>query len=354
MGYLNSKRKLFLQYYLIHIDNKNIISKGNYEFDSDDSSRETIEYNYGLSWQFMNHNIYKIVLTCFYVNTYPREIASMSFKLKNHNIGKTENLTASYSDYTFTIQSDVSSDRKNSLLCYANNNERKGTCAVYNIDDNLFSKFAIYISNQCDIEVNRLSVKYFKETKEFIFSCIYNIPDIFIVKFDENFEIIEVDSEGNTKNETTLSVTDCYSSYFYSILFLSNNYTIIGDFICKTSQHLTTLYSIPDEYKPIEIYSDIIEISLNDDSDSELIFNCTGYKNTEGIICSETIPMGYYILDIINKILGKCHTSCQSCEKVPEKDSNHCFACKENFEINDNNIIFWVILSHSYTFNKKI
>ena len=64
--------------------------------------------------------------------------------------------------------------------------------------------------------------------------------------------------------------------------------------------------------------------------------------------------MGYYILDIINKILGKCHTSCQSCEKVPEKDSNHCFACKENFEINDNNIIFWVILSHSYTFNKKI
>ena len=50
MGYLNSKRKLFLQYYLIDIDNKNIISKGNYEFDSDDSSRETIEYNYGLSF----------------------------------------------------------------------------------------------------------------------------------------------------------------------------------------------------------------------------------------------------------------------------------------------------------------
>ena len=368
----------------------------------------------------MNHNIYKIVLTCFYVNTYPREIASMSFKLKNHNIGKTENLTASYSDYTFTIQSDVSSDRKNSLLCYANNNERKGTCAVYNIDYNLFSKFAIYISNQCDIEVNRLSVKYFKETKEFIFSCIYNIPDIFIVKFDENFEIIEVDSEGNTKNETTLSVTDCYSSYFYSILFLSNNYTIIGDFICKTSQHLTTLYSIPDEYKPLEIYSDIPEeISLNEDesnssekqeepttkditniilnsnivdssdiddsqdigdstdiskensdilsfsldsseekttsiiysSSNELISNCTGYKNSDGTICSETIPFGYYIIDIINKILGKCHVSCQSCEKGPEEDNNNCISCKENFELNDNNNCLY---KYNYYFDDAI
>ena len=417
LGYISSNRKAFLQYYLIDLENEILIPKGSYEFDSEDSNRSEVTYDNGISCEFMNHNTYKIVLTCFFKDNYLLHIAAFSFKIKDYNIEMISDLTASYEDFSYNILSAVSPDRKNSLVCYiSSNNGGKGYCSVYNIDDNSFNKYDNYISSLGDAGINKLSLNYFKETKEYIFSTTYYSPEIYVAKFDENFNIIKV----NGIEETTLSITDCYSIYFYSIIFLLNDYRIIGDFSCNGNVQITTLYSIPDEYKPLEIYSDIPEeISLNEDesnssekqeetttkditniilnsnivdsshiddsqdigdstdiskensdilsfsldsseekttsiissSSNELISNCTGYKNSDGTICSETIPFGYYIIDIINKILGKCHVSCQSCEKGPEEDNNNCISCKENFELNDNNNCLY---KYNYYFDDAI
>ena len=362
----------------------------------------------------MNHNIHKIVLTCFYQNNEPQEISSISFKTNNNNIERISGLNASYPDFGFCVQSDVASDRKNSLVCYirSTNSERTGYCAVYNIDDNTFTKFKKYISHQCDADINSLTVDYYKETKEYIFSCMLNQPEIYIVKFDQNFDVIKI----NSKEESTLPIDQCYSLFFYSILFLNNEYTVIGDFSCDGDKQETTLYYISDNYKPLEIYSDIIEVSLNDDNsekpnDSTTIemkeetstedssyssgttdiddstdtkdstdtdhitnievnvissledlseetsssveskFDCDGYKNNEGTICSETIPIGYYLMDALNKLLGKCYLSCKSCVKGPEGDSNNCNTCKENFELNDNDNCLY---KYNYYFDNTI
>ena len=300
LGYIDSDRKIFLQYYIIDLPNKSFLPQGYYKFDEGDLERIDVGYDNGITCEFMNHYSYKIVLTCFYQNTNPEEISTISFKLKDNQLEIIPNLNKSYSDSSFCLQSAVSSDRKKTLLCYIRNkdNERRGYCSVYNIDDNKFEKYEKYITNQCDADIYRLSVDYYKETKEYIFSCTNGSPNIYIVKFDQNFDIIKINStQGENQNESTLSISECYSTYFYSILFISNAYSILGDFSCNNADELTTLYSIPDEYKPLQIYSDIIEISLNDDdiveynpasqdSDSDIVVNneCHGYKNSEGTI----------------------------------------------------------------------
>lgn len=557
LGYINSDRKAILQYYFIDLDNEQLIPKINYELNSEDSEKSDVIYDNGISCQFMKHNIYKIVLTCFYQDNLLLHIAASSFKFNENKIERINDLLTSYEDFAFNILSAVSADRKNCLICYINNSGQKGYCAIYNIDINSFNKYANYISSQCDAGINRLTLNYFKETKEYIFSATYYSPEIYIAKFDENFNIIEI----NSKKEATLYTTNCYTIFFYSIIFISNDYHIIGDFSCNGNIQITTLYSIPDEYKPLEIYSDIIETPLNEDESNssnqeeskkedftntkfnsdimystdiedntnsiinstdidditdivattdiedysekdnttniydiidnnnitysvvdsidiinfthhgdsidnddytnkddstniddiigsivdskgidnyfstnigyitdigestnivdsidigdstdsgekkdnddtinnvdttdneestlnddktdslddgkvrisnsldsselktyslisslinELIFNCTGYKNREGTICSETIPIGYYIIDFINKILGKCHISCKSCEKGPKEDSNNCISCKENFELNDKNNCLY---KYNFYFDKQI
>ena len=354
LGYINNNKKAFLQYYLINVPNEQIIPEGYYEFDENDPERLSVGYDKGITCQFMNHFSYKIVLTCFYQNNEPQEISSISFKLKNNNFEKIENFNDSYSDFSFCLQSDVTSDRKNSLLCYIKNMENKGYCVVYNIDNNKFEKYKNYISNQCGTDIYRISVDYYKETKEFIFSCTQSNADIYLAKFDQNLDLININSQA----EATLSISHCYASYFYSILFMQNDYIVLGDFKCDDEIQITTLYSIPNEYKPKEIYSDIIEISLNDDNEeddltTESLTNeteCKGYKNSEGTICSENIPNGYYLIDFFNKLLGKCHINCQSCEEGPEENNNNCLTCKDNFEFNNNNCLY----KYNYYFDKKI
>ena len=63
---------------------------------------------------------------------------------------------------------------------------------------------------------------------------------------------------------------------------------------------------------------------------------CTGYRDTKGTICFDDIPMGYYLLDNLNKIIEKCYFNCESCMKRPEEKNIICLTCKENFELNQN------------------
>ena len=48
-------------------------------------------------------------------------------------------------------------------------------------------------------------------------------------------------------------------------------------------------------------------VTSNSQSPITSFFQCDDYKNSEGTICSKTIPDGYFILDTINKIIEQCH-----------------------------------------------
>ena len=95
---------------------------------------------------------------------------------------------------------------------------------------------------------------------------------------------------------------------------------------------------------PSYIASSIINYSLPNSS-----FECDDYKDNEGTICSKNIPIGYYIFDVIKKILGKCHISCESCNKGPESGNNNCLSCNENFELNNNNCLY----KYNYYYNEN-
>ena len=95
---------------------------------------------------------------------------------------------------------------------------------------------------------------------------------------------------------------------------------------------------------PAYYISSIIKNSL-----TSVSLECDGYKDNEGTICSKNVPIGYYIFDNINKILGKCHISCESCNKGPKSGNNNCLSCNENFELNKNNCLY----KYNYYYNSN-
>ena len=437
----NSFNKPVLQYFSINFQGESLTLIDEYLFDSDDASRQNVRYDKGINCQIMNHNIRGNILTCFYHNyNNPQEVGSFSYKFVNNKIERIPMLNATYNDQPFCMRSLVSPNRKKSLLCYIRNsgdyNERTGYCSIYDIDENKFEKYNKYLSKICETTNKHLNLDYFKETKEYIFTCI-SAQDAVInfIRFDENFNIIKYDDNNN--DSKILVNSTCQTISCYSITFSSNEYKIIGQYSCN-GQNNINLFSLSEDYKPINIYSDspedegseeesdespssstISQDSFNSESSipthntfnsessipthntfnsqssipntfnsqssiptqntynpensensshsqetsayshdnsfysssivtnnnhlstnelhSESTYNCQLYKNSEGTICSETIPDGYYIFDSKNKILEKCHISCKTCERGPDNNSNNCLSCNQKFELNSNN-----------------
>ena len=59
------------------------------------------------------------------------------------------------------------------------NYEKIGYGAIYDIDKNEFVKYGKYLSQVCGVDNYYLSLDFFQETKEYIFSCTdYNIERI--------------------------------------------------------------------------------------------------------------------------------------------------------------------------------
>ena len=364
LGYItNERKKAFLEYYTINFESQILTLIGDYIFDKDDPSREYEAYDYGITCQIMDHYTKGYILTCFYFNYNPEGIYSISFTLEDNGIVKIPMFNATYNDKPYILQSIISPDKKKSLLCYVRNkdsNDHFVYCVIYNVDENKFENLNKYLSQiSCGETIENIALYYFKETTEYIVTCTNSeLPEIDIIKFDQNFDVIKIDSD---KNDSTISMdTGCSKIYFYSFLFLSNEYKLFAQFYCDNSPRDTRVYSLPNEYEPRVInpdspgIKDTDENTIESDTKSSIdsSFQCDYYKNNEGTICSEIVPNGYYILDIINKIIEKCHISCNTCENGPiDNNNNNCASCKENFELNINNNC---IYKYNYYFDNII
>ena len=556
LGYINDNKKASLIYYLINPKNNETARESSFIFDNQEN------FDYGINCEIMNHEIYENILICFYQNNNPQAIDIKAFKLENKMIENIPNITCSLAGKTFGLKTLTSIDKKKSFLCYLNaiNDAAVGYCTVYDIDKNEFVKNGKYLSKQCLNKRNVYSLEFFKETREYIFSCADSTAQINLIKFDQNFDIVSIESDGLLKNDTILRIEECYYIQYYSFIFISQGYKIIGG-----DQSSNKLVTVPSEYNPETIYTDSLfdfgegeknfdstilstyfqissdkikstsipidetqstliiddnikstliltdkikstsiiiddaqstsiiadkikstlisnddtqsasiitdkiefssiiiddspSISIiadkikstsitNDDTQSTLIITdkikstlitidkthsesiiidkikstfiitneirtslietdkiksseiakeeinsslieidkigstlinsninttpsykvssiinynsqsvfleCNGYKDNEGKICSENVPIGYYIYDILNKILGKCHISCESCDKGPEIGKTNCLSCNENFELNNNNNCLYKY-NYYYNINSEI
>ena len=415
LGYINTNQKACLLYYVINSINNQTTNEDSFIFDENDEQRSGISYDYVINCEIMNHNTYGNILICFYQTTYPKVIEIKAFKLENKKIEIIPNINCTYEGSSYGFKTFTSSDKKKCFFCYLSsiNYENKGYCALYDIDKNEFVKHSRYLSQECALTSSYYSFDYIKETKEYIFSCANYEASINLIKFDQNFNVINIESDGIVSNDTIFKVEGCYQLIYYSFVLISQEYKIIGfgDF----GQKQTGLVSIPSKYKPETIYTDIdlpydnkeeeftsltidetqsesiiidkiksaliinepssslietnkikstlikfntstipsytISSIINDNLSTEL-FECKGYKNNEGTICSENVPIGYYIFDMINKILGKCHISCESCNKGPENGNNNCLTCNKNFELKKNKCLYKY--NYYYNSNKEI
>ena len=531
LGYINSKRKPCLQYYMINSKNNETTIGDSFIFDEGDDERSGVTYDYGINCEIMIHDNYGKILICFYQNTFPSSIEIKSFKIDNKMIENIPNISCTYEGSSFGLKTLTSIDKKKSILCYLNmiNYEKIGYCAIYDIDKNAFIKYGKYLSQVCGITSNYFSLEFFQETKEYIFSCVDYSTNINLIKFDQNFDVISVESEGSAKNDSIFKIDGCYQMNFYSFIFLSQEYRLIGGLDCGTKTQ--RLISIPSEYMPEAIYYDspydygevetnlktailstnshiisdkikstsftkdgtqttsiitdnikstsiIVDKNLSssitkgetqyksiitdkikstllitykikstsiitdkikstsiiidkikstsiiedetlatsiindktkstpitkDETRSSLLITeiksteiskdkikssfikidnigstsfksntnifpsftsssinnfpsvfleCNDYKDNEGTICSKNVPTGYYIFDMIKKIIGKCHISCESCNKGPEVGNTNCLSCNENFELNNSNCLYKY--NYYYNTNREI
>ena len=437
----NTQNKPIIQYFSINLEGESFTLLYSYTFDSDDSIRAEIKYDMGISCQLMNHMSYGNVLTCFYHNyRNPQEIGCFSFKLENNQILKIPMINATYNDQSFSLRSMVSQDKKKSLLCYIRNNgdynDRTGYCSIFSIDENKFLGTNKYLSRICGNTNNNINLNFFKETREYVFTCSGDSDvEINFAKLDENFNRIEILQ--NKYDTNILVTTNCQNLNCYSITFSSSEYRIVGQLQCNGETNIN-IFGVSEDLNPSIIYSDSPEIENIDESPSYLEIsnqkssenpenlsyqeisnqessenlsykeisnpenssnsqeenqdiltisdtthsldnsdymsstnteilissndldsestsitsnNCQYYKNNEGTICSEKVPDGYYILDLGNKIIEKCHKSCKTCEKGPNNNNINCLSCFENYELNSNNNC---IYKFNYYYDKTI
>ena len=59
---------------------------------------------------------------------------------------------------------------------------------------------------------------------------------------------------------------------------------------------------------------------------------CQNYYNFEKTECFDEVPEGYYVYNIENKILDKCHQDCKTCNQKEDEETSNCLTCSnENY-----------------------
>ena len=159
-------------------------------------------------------------------------------------------------------------------------------------------------------------------------------------------------------NKSTIPYTILISQKESDFTFPFTNSTFLdissipqSTYLSKNTTFLDTdLSSVKSQ--SISSYISNTEIQSTYLESSTYFFHCDDYKNKAGTICSKTIPDGYFIFDIINKIIEKCHISCNTCNEGPKNNNNNnCASCKANFTLNINNNC---IYNNNYYFDKII
>ena len=212
-----------------------------------------------------------------------------AFKLENKTLENIPNISCIYNGAGYGLKTFTSINKKKIILCYLSsvNYENIGYCAIYDIDKNEFVKYGKYLSQICGINNNYMSFDYFQETKEYIFSCANHQTSINLIKFDTNFDIINIESDGLIKNDTIFSIEGCYQISFYSFVFIAEEYKLIGGLDCSTKN--TKLVTVPSEFKPETIYTESPYYYEEEKENLESTILSTYIKNNSNIIKSTSI-----------------------------------------------------------------
>ena len=262
----------------INGENQNII-KNSYQNDT-----RSIP-NYCLTCQRMKKNInYYIACSYSYYKIQKSIIAVEIFDPNNNNLNFIYQKEIEINTIPGIYESVVNEDGSKIFICCSQTVNI--FCFNYDINLNEFSEI-ITTSNSCKGDMFSILLYYFKNTREYIFSCKNTYKTLTIAKFDENMNLIN--------NFVELELDDIQGINSFSIVYLPNkhNYRLLL-------------------YNP---YSSIELVSFPDSIPTPTIIE-------------ETI--------LTSKII-ECHDNCKTCNEEPTDNSENCLTCLNDQKIVDNN-----------------
>ena len=284
----------------------------------------TIVFNIGINnvdsnninCQLMQSSSNGQVLTCFYQSS--NEIIASSFNIiiDSPKIELITSLTKpKINDGAKIIKSILSQDEKRAFVCYINN-DNNCYCLTYNIINNEWSDYNIYLSN-CVLNISSLNIDYSENKNEYVVYCFQSTTKFNIQKLDENFEKKEDEENGyydlmnqlNTCSEYYLSSLEYESDNINMFVICDNNIkkyeikhskitNLLSTTILTTLPETTTLKLLSDRTFLLPLSTSIIHSTLLLIS-SSIIHNFQDYSI---IIQKETNISKEYIINNIDNI----------------------------------------------------
>ena len=112
--------------------------------------------------------------------------------------------------------------------------DNKGYCTIYSINYKNFTEIECY-NSKCSIKHYCLSLNYFKETNQFIFSCFNDNSKIEVIFFDDDFK---------ESNRTDISIDSTYDLKSVSIVYsmIKNTFFFISDMKYSNGSNILIQY----------------------------------------------------------------------------------------------------------------
>ena len=134
------------------------------------------------------------------------------------------------------MKSCINDEQTKVFICYSLDNEINVKCFYYNSKENKLSEIFINF-DFCNINIYGFNIFFFKQSNEYILSCIDNSKKQFSMKrIDINFNLIEDDDN----NFYEKSFSDCNDYDFFSIIYISkyNVYSGIFNSDCLSGKYI--------------------------------------------------------------------------------------------------------------------
>ena len=179
------------------------------------NSSEQLAYSNTICCQKMLTNNNNKYLTCFY--QYSKQdrnlIGEISFEPDNNFtfLEPRKSIILDNNNFDFAVSVN-NEDNSKAYIC-STSGSTNANCFYYDINTREFSEF-YSLGYTCKSYLYVIYLNYFRNKKEFVFSCVNDYFDIYsIVKFKENFTVIQPDNYGIYR------VEECNYIYSLSIIY---------------------------------------------------------------------------------------------------------------------------------------
>ena len=322
-------------------------------------------FSNGLSCQLMKHKTKNNVIICFFViKGYPTTftfymINPDTLEIINDEVENASFLTT-YDEHNIKGIKSATFDNKKALICFYLPSSN-GYCTTYSIDENIFTEYKKY-SDACRDEFYGLSVNYYTETNQFIFSCSNNLGILSSAFFNHNLEL---------ESSFPIFKSGCSTIVGYSFVFSreNNQYFIVSDVYCpggkvvfqdisefKDSTDLPILPKCPEKCSKCNelMFKDLCSqcnTEKNYHRINPIYLSQNPMSNNDYFDCyNETTKPGNFFFNKVTHFYEPCYRSCATCEYGGDGNQNNCTSCDYDYmkEPEVNNTSNCVVLCKNY------